>query len=112
MIPMTNTTCFTRLVCTLFITLFTGLSLADGNAPYVYEGRISGVFCSACSTKVKVALSTLPGVSKVKITMTEELGVQALRVESTSDQITKDAAVLALGDSAREFTLHSLQRRQ
>lgn len=93
-----------------FVVLMAGLKAEDKIA-YTYEGRISGVFCSACSTKVKAALGKLPGVSKVKIVAAEELGVQSLKVQSTSPDLTKEAAIAALGESAKEFTIHQFVRK-
>lgn len=90
--------------------LMAGLK-AEDKISYTYEGRISGVFCSACSTKVKAALGKLPGVSKVKIIAAEELGVQSLKVQSTSPDLTKEAAIAALGESAKEFTIHQFVRK-
>ncbi len=84
---------------------------AEDKTVYTYEGRISGVFCSACSTKVKTALGKLPGVSSVKITATDELGVQALRVQSISPELTKEAAISVLGESAKEFAIHQFERK-
>ncbi|WP_081887613.1 heavy-metal-associated domain-containing protein [Verrucomicrobium sp. BvORR034] len=88
----------------------TGLP-AEDKVVYTYEGRISGVFCSACSAKVKAAMGKLAGVSTVKISPAEELGVQALKVQSTSPDLTKEAAIAALGEAAKEFTIHQFERK-
>lgn len=84
---------------------------AEDKVVYTYEGRISGVFCSACSAKVKAAMGKLAGVSTVKISPAEELGVQTLQVQSTSPDLTKEAAIAALGESAKEFTIHQFERK-
>lgn len=92
------------------VVLMAGLK-AEDKISYTYEGRISGVFCSACSAKVKAALGKLAGVSTVKIIAAEELGVQTLKVQSTALDLTKEAAIAALGESAKEFTIHQFERK-
>ena len=93
----------------LFFSLFTlSLYSEDKKSSYNYEGKITGLYCSACAAKVKAALSQLEGVTKVKITNSKEIGVQKIYVESSSTKITKDTAIKALGEDAKSFTILSL----
>lgn len=110
--PFASTRHWLLAACMIVLALLPQGGLRAGEKPvYTYEGRISGVYCSACSAKVKAALGKLDGVSKVKITAAEELGVQALLVLSTSPGLTKEAAIAALGVSAKEFTILQFGRK-
>ncbi len=77
---------------------------------HMYEGRITGLFCNACAAKVKSSLGRIEGVTSVRITNTQELGVQKVHVQSTSDKLTKEKAIQALGEDAGTFTLLTLER--
>lgn len=81
----------------------------EKNITHHYAGKITGLFCNACAAKVKSALQNLEGVSKVRITSTKEQGIQAIQLESTSQNITKEAAIKALGEDAKSFTILSLE---
>lgn len=101
-------------VCALLLFLSFALDSqgADKDTPYLYDGKISGLYCNACAAKVKAALRKLEGVSRVKIISSEDHGVQILRIESSSAAITKESAVQALGEDAKTFTILSLKRRE
>ena len=96
----------------LILSAYTLQSFAEDKKPahFSYDGKITGLYCSACADKVKAALGKLEGVTRVKITSAEEQGTQKLHLESSSDTITKDAAIKALGEDAKSFTVLSLER--
>lgn len=83
---------------------------ADPAPTYEYQGEIMGVACAACSKKVKTSLQKLPGVSAVKVTATETSGLAKLEITSTSADITKESAILALGEEASSYQIQSLAR--
>lgn len=86
-------------------------ALGGNPAPtYQYKGEIAGVVCAACSKKVKTSLEKLPGVSTVKITPSETSGLAKLQIVSTSPQITKESATLALGKDADSYQIQSLEK--
>jgi copper chaperone CopZ len=67
--------------------------------------------CAACSNHVKTALGKIPGVESVKVLHGESEGAPAkLVVVSTSDHLTRDDAVKALGEDAKSYTILSLSR--
>lgn len=98
-------------ICTLFTVLASSLGAAEpGPGDHHYEGKITGLYCSACAGKLKASLGRLAGVTRVKIAGTGEAGVQRLRVDSTSPELTKEAAIKALGEDAKTFTILSLEK--
>ncbi|RBP45905.1 copper chaperone CopZ [Roseimicrobium gellanilyticum] len=104
---------FILTIVALILGIMPDLKAGDkATAAHVYEGRITGLFCGACAGKVKASLRKLAGVAEVKITSTSETGVQKVRIESSSADITKEAAILALGEDARSFTLLDLEKLQ
>lgn len=78
-------------------------------AAHVYRGEIAGVACAACSKKVKASLEKLPGVTSIKVTPTEQTGIAKLEIASTSPEITKAAAIKALGKEANAYTILTLE---
>ena len=92
----------------LFIALTTFIAAAD-KPTYTYEGEVAGVVCSACSGHVKAALSKLDGVTDVKITLGKEGTVPHLTIISTSPNLTKEAAIKALGTQAQMYVIQSLK---
>ncbi len=95
---------FRRLLLLLIpaIALSTG---AAGEDTYRYEGRITGLFCHACAGKVRASLGKLAGVRSVKITRSEQDGVQGILVQSTDPSLTKEMAIEALGEDTASFTI-------
>ncbi len=82
---------------------------ADPAATHLYKGEIAGVACSACSKKVKKSLEQLPGVTSVKLLPAEASGIAKIEIASTSAAITKASAIKALGKSAEEYTIITLE---
>lgn len=87
----------------------TGHLCAEEPRCYVYEGQISGVVCSVCSSNVKEALSSIKGVTSVKIIRGKQGDIPRLEITSTSSGLTKDAAVKALGAAARSYDIRFLR---
>ena len=85
-------------------------AFADKAPTYVYQGEVAGVMCSACSGRVKAALSKLDGVKEVKITIGKDGGAPKLKVVSTSPSLTQDAAVKALGEDAKMYRIAGFKR--
>lgn len=96
----------------LLLILITALAaplLAADKPAYTYTGEVAGVMCSACSNHVKTCLSTLEGVTSVKVLRAEKEGAPAkLEVVSTSPSLTREAAVKALGEQAKHYEIRSL----
>lgn len=80
-------------------------AVTAGESTYRYEGRITGLFCHACASKVKASLGKLRGVTNVKITKSDEDGVQKILMQSTDPSITKERAIEALGEDSATFTI-------
>lgn len=100
----------TKVIITLLIlTINAVLLAADGKPLFTYEGEVAGVVCNACASNVKAALGKLEGVTAVKITISKEGGAPRLQVTSTSPNLTRDAAVKALGDKASMYEIRSLK---
>lgn len=94
------------------LTLLFATATRAADPTYTYRGEVAGVMCSACSNHVKEALNKLPGVTHVKITLGEKEGLPKLTVISTSPDITREAAVKALGDQAKMYDIRSLKRAE
>lgn len=75
---------------------------------FVYQGEVAGVFCSVCSSHVKTALMKIPGVQDVKIKIAPEGQLPRLTLTATTDQLTREDAVRALGDKAKNFNIRTL----
>ncbi|MBB5040171.1 heavy-metal-associated domain-containing protein [Prosthecobacter dejongeii] len=75
---------------------------------FVYQGEVAGLFCSACSAHVKSSLMTIKGVKEVKIKMAPEGQLPKLTLIATTDQLTREDAVRALGDKAKSFDVRTL----
>jgi len=99
---------------TLALSVFVSLSslLAGDAAKYTYEGTITGVVCMACKQHVTAALTEkLKGTSEVKIAASEKEGEQKITIVSKNADVTKDAAVKALGDLADDYQIVSLSKK-
>lgn len=97
----------------LILSLFLAMTLpagADDAPTYTYHGEVTGVVCSACSKKVKGALSALPGVKSVKILATDLPGQAKIEIVATSPDLSKAAAIKALGESAEYYQIRKLKK--
>jgi copper chaperone CopZ len=100
-----------RRLCTVLVFLVSGFADAADPVPvFQYKGEILGVACAACSKQVRTALLKLPGVTQVKVVPTATSGLATLEIMSTSDGITKDSAILALGKRAEDYQIQKLSR--
>lgn len=94
----------------LLFLFITSAALVAGEPPqHIYRGEVAGVVCAACASHVKTALSKLEGVTSVKITLPEGGGVPKLEVVSSSEKLTREMAVKALGDYSKMYDIRSLQ---
>lgn len=92
----------------LFAILLTLTPCHAADPAFVYQGEVAGVFCSACSAHVKTALMTIKGVKDVKIKIAPEGQLPKLTVTATTDHLTREDAVKALGEQAKNFDIRSL----
>lgn len=97
------------------LTLLTllGLLLNQAHAAdssYCYQGEVAGVVCSACASNVKAALLKIEGVQEVKITLNKKGGDPKITILSKAPDLTREAAVKALGKAADHYDIRSLQR--
>lgn len=75
-----------------------------------YVANLTGVVCGACKKSVTSSLQKLPGVVKVDFEKGEKADTQKATFESTSAALTKEQAIKALGDTAKEFVIVSLEK--
>jgi len=61
-----------------------------------------------CSSHVKTALMTIPGVQDVKIKIAPEGQLPRLTLTATTDHLTREDAVRALGNKAKDFDIRTL----
>jgi copper chaperone CopZ len=98
-----------HLLASLLLFLQTAAFAAD--PVFEYTGQVSGVVCQVCSGKVKHALESLPGVKNVKLKSSKTPGVAVIELESTSSELSKDAAIKALGKEADSYAITSFKRK-
>ena len=98
------------LIVLLFAVVTPLLRASEPTPPHTYRGEVAGVMCSACSNHVKTALSKLEGVTSVKVTRGEPGAPAKLEVVSSSLNLTREAAVKALGDYSKTYDIRSLKR--
>jgi copper chaperone CopZ len=91
---------------------FSMCALAEDAPTYLYRGEVAGVMCSACSGRVKAALSQIQGVKEVKITLGKDGAPPQLKVVSTSPDLTQEAAVKALGEDAKMYHITGFKRAE
>ena len=91
------------------LALVQSLALA-ADPVFEYSGQVAGVVCQVCSGKVKHALESLPGVKNVKLKSSKTPGVAVIELESTSSDLSKEAAIKALGADSVSYTITSFKR--
>jgi len=92
----------------LFLLLLAVCPVHASDPTFVYQGEVAGVFCSVCSAHVKTALMKIKGVKDVKIKIAPEGQLPKLIVTATTDHLTRDDAVKALGEQAKNFDIRTL----
>ncbi len=97
----------------LLLLVLTALCLplrAEDDAKTKYSAAVTGIVCQACKAKVTAAMKALPGVAEVNFSKGEKPGSQIVSFAASSDALTKEDAVKALGDSAKEFNVQSFDK--
>ncbi|MBL9130874.1 MAG: hypothetical protein JNG86_06735 [Verrucomicrobiaceae bacterium] len=93
------------------LSLFAAASFAADDK-HTYSGEITGVVCAACKAHVTEALTAkLAGVEKIDITKGEKEGVNRITIVSKHSDVTKDTAMAALGDLAKNYQITSLEKK-
>lgn len=92
----------------LFLTFVTSSLTAADPAPATYKGHVAGIFCDACSAKIKGRLEKIPGVTAVKLTPSKTAGVADLEIKSTG-QVSQASATKALGDDAQMYLIQDIK---
>ena len=80
---------------------------AEDSAKTKYTAVVSGVVCQDCRATVTAAMKKLPGVAEVEFAKGEKPGLQKVSFAAASAKLTKEDAVKALGDHAKEFEIKS-----
>ena len=101
-----------RLILALIVTSITSFSIAKDKPTYTYQGEVAGVVCSACSARVKGALSKLGSVTDVKITLGKPGNLPKLEITATANTITTEAANKALGEDGQMYQIRNLKLQQ
>ncbi len=83
---------------------------AEDSAKTKYSTTITGIVCQECKAKVTAAMKTLPGVAEVEFAKGPKPGLQIVSFVASSGSLTKDDAVKALGDHAKEFIIQSFDK--
>lgn len=94
----------------LLLGLFSITSCFGGEpVTFVYEGEVSGVMCSVCSSHVQTALSKIKGVESVKVLRNDAGGLPKLEIIAANAAITREECVKALGEYAKTYDVRSLK---
>jgi copper chaperone CopZ len=75
-----------------------------------YTATVSGIVCASCKAHVTEALKKLPGVTAVEVTKGAEANTQKVTFAASTDTLTKQDAVNALGESASQYQILSLDK--
>ena len=94
----------------LLIAAASPLLAADPPKGTPYTATVTGMVCNACRTHVTDALKKLPGVTEVEITRGEQENTQKVTFASQADNLTKQDAINALGQSATQYHVLSLEK--
>lgn len=75
-----------------------------------YTATVSGIVCASCKAHVTEALKKLPGVTEVEVTKGAEANTQKVSFAAQADNLTKQDAINALGESASQYQILSLEK--
>jgi copper chaperone CopZ len=98
------------LVPALAVTLFFIAKAEEPSKATDYTATVNGVVCAACKAHVTAAIKKLPGVETVSFAKGDKDGTAVVTFNSTAPALTKDDAVKALGEDAKEFEVLSLEK--
>lgn len=98
---------FTVLLAVTALPLFGADPAAKGTE---YTATVSGIVCASCKAHVTEALKKLPGVTAVEVTKGAEANTQKVTFAAQADNLTKQDAVNALGESASQYQVLSLEK--
>ena len=102
-----------RLATLIAIVAAFAVTAFTGEGSHTYSGEITGLVCAACKDHVSSALNAkLPGVEKIEITKGTKEGVNNNTIVSKQADVTKDTAMAALGDLAKNYQITSLTKKQ
>lgn len=101
---------FTTLLCIATAFATSALRADDAPAACTYVSAVSGVVCQECKAKITFAVKKLPGVKEVSFAKGEKPGEQKVTFASSATSLEKKDVVKALGDSAAEFQVLSLDK--
>jgi copper chaperone CopZ len=99
----------------LITTLFAALTLTSraDDAAHIYTGEITGVVCASCKAHVAAALTQkMPGIQNVDIERSDKPDTQKITITTTKGDVTKEAAVAALGELAASYQILSLEKKK
>src|SRR5689334_13885641 len=96
------------LVPALAVTLLAVAKADEPSKATDYTATVNGVVCAACKAHVTAAIKKLPGVETVSIARGDKDGTAIVTFNSTAAALTKEDAVKALGEDAKEFEVLSL----
>jgi hypothetical protein len=74
-----------------------------------YTATLTGLVCSSCKLKVREAFTRLPA-SRIEFSAGKREGEVQVSFDSESDKLTRNDAVAALGDSAKEYPLVGFEK--
>ncbi|MEQ1749110.1 MAG: hypothetical protein ABL974_06780 [Prosthecobacter sp.] len=101
-----------KLLLALSLLLSLNLQAADEKKSVTYEGKITGVVCSACKAHITGAITQkLPGVISVDVKAGENADEQKLIIVASSETVTKESATEALGTFAKNYQILSLTKK-
>jgi hypothetical protein len=75
-----------------------------------YVTAVSGVVCQECKAKLTFSIKKLPGVKEVAFAKGDKPGEQKITFASSATALEKNDIVKALGESANEFTVISVDK--
>ena len=94
----------------LFLIAFNLPLHAADTARTKYSATVTGIVCQECKATVTAALKTLPGVAEVGFAKGAKPGLQTVTFAAASDALSKEDAVRALGEHAKEFIIQSFDK--
>jgi hypothetical protein len=85
-------------------------AIAADPAANTYVTAVDGVVCQECKAKLTFSIKKLPGVKEVAFAKGDKPGEQKITFASSATALEKKDIEKALGDSAKEFTVVSVQK--